>query len=126
MKVVEALDECVRSAEEGDKGGDVVGDEAVTGSVNCALKRTVQRVRGLAPVVTYNWYSQILSSNVSCGLLVSEQKVSSGLHVIGSWNPHVPFRNLGWKNPVKPVSVPLMKEVWSALKRLFQSFERER
>ena len=68
----------------------------------------------------------MLSSNVSCGFVVREQNVSIGLQVMGSWKPHVPFKNLGWKKPAYPVSVPLMKEVWSALKRLVQSFDLDK
>jgi hypothetical protein len=59
---------------------------------------------------TYKRYSQILDSNVSEGFDVREQKEASALQAMGSWKPQVPFRYLGWKNPVKPVSVPFSRK----------------
>ena len=55
-----------------------------------------------------------------------EQNESRGLQRIGSWNPHVPFRYLGWKKPVNPVSFPWMKLVWSSLNKFcqFEALER--
>lgn len=73
---------------------------------------------------THKLYSQILDSNVSRPVFCSEHAtldVSILLHCNGSWNPQVSFRNLGWKNPVKPVFVPLAnEEFWSDLYRFSQ------
>lgn len=66
----------------------------------------------------------MLLSNVSLPVFCNEHAapdVSVLLHCKGSWKPQVSFRNLGWKNPVKPVFVPsARKEVWSALYKFSQ------
>src|SRR4051812_22246090 len=74
---------------------------------------------------TKNMYSHTLDSKVSDGFEVKEQKLVNGLHAMGSWNPHVPFRYFGWKKPVKFVLMPLIDEVWSALKRFCQFVARD-
>jgi hypothetical protein len=117
MEEVQSFDECSGPAECGDQGCLIMGNEAFEMSAEC-LPMSLS-------LKTHNEYSQILLSKVSAPVFWSEHTlfglVSMLLHFKGSWKPNVLLRYLGWKNPSKPVSVPLAnEEVWLARKRFFQ------
>lgn len=59
----------------------------------------------------------MLASNVSDGLVVREQKPARLEQAMGSWRPQVPLAYLGWGKPVKFVSAPSIRDVWSARQR---------